>query len=216
MVLNAISPNDLLPAFVLLSILQSFSLVFIVRRKFLAEMNNRRMLNPQTGALNLKGFENSAAKIRHMSGRLDQAVSLVVMKISDYDQLKSQLSKEEVNKILTDLVSITKFCLRKYDEMAQVGENQFVLLFPFTDLIRAQQACERLSRQLAVELLVRDGDALSPVAVSMGITDMPRAEKDVDAAIRRADKAMQKAGQINIFPALKDGDFTVGVKPQLK
>jgi diguanylate cyclase (GGDEF)-like protein len=121
------------------------------------------------------------------------------MKISDYDRLKSKLSKDEVNELLNNLVAITKFCLRKYDQMAQIGENYFVILLPFTDLIRAQQACERLSRQLAVELLLCDGDASSPVAVSMGITDTPRVEEGVGAAIRRADKALQKAGQNEII-----------------
>lgn len=201
--LNQISTQNLLIVFLLFAVSQSLSLVFIVRTKAQDEERDRRLRNTQTGVLNLEGFEQSSQKIRHMCGRLDQAVSLVVMQISDHNTLTHRLSKNESTQLLRNLVAITSFCLRKYDQIAQLDENYFVILMPFTDITRAQQACERLQKQLAVEMVIKEGENYLPVPVSMGVTDVPRAEEGVEAAIRRANTALQHAGAngIRLYPA---------------
>jgi len=195
--------ENLIPAFLLFAILQSLALVLLVQSKAQAERQRRRLRDSQTGVLNLEGFQQGSRKIRHMCGRLDQAVSLVMMQLSDHDTLRSKLSKKQSAKLLKDLVAITGFCLRKYDQIARLDNNCFVMLLPFTDIARAQQACERLQKQLAVELFIEEGDTLFPVAVSMGVTDVPRAEEGIEAAIKRADMALQYAGrnEIRLHPA---------------
>ena len=182
-----------LPLLLGLSAIQAAAFCFIASECARMERERLRRLDLQTGALNPYGFSLDAENIRAICSRLDQATTLVVLKVDGYDKIADLLDRATRKKLFGDLVAALQYCLRKHDKVARLQQNCFAVLLPFTDISRARLACNRLRNQIDRDVTVLHEGQHYAISVSFGITDVPDQEIDLEDAIDRAQMALGHA-----------------------
>lgn len=182
-----------LPLLLALSIIQVSAFCLIASERARVERERLRRLDLHTGALNPYGFSIDTEKIRAICSRLDQATTLVVLKVDGYDKIADILDRTTREKLFRDLVAALQYCLRKHDKVARLQQNCFAVLLPFTDIARARLACNRLRNQIDRDVTVLHEGQGYAISVSFGITDVPDQEIDLEDAIDRAQVALRRA-----------------------
>ncbi len=82
--------------------------------------------------------------------------------------------------------------VRKIDAVGRIGGEEFAVILAAAGEAEAQQFAQRVQASLAVHSLQSDGHDVD-VTVSVGISAMRAADRNVDAALSRADMALYRA-----------------------
>jgi diguanylate cyclase (GGDEF)-like protein len=90
--------------------------------------------------------------------------------------------------VLVDLVGRIASLLRRPDQLARFGGEEFVLLLPETSQEEAIRVAERILARVA-----EPAQDLPPITVSIGVATNRPDDDRIDALLARADKALYKA-----------------------
>jgi diguanylate cyclase (GGDEF)-like protein len=97
--------------------------------------------------------------------------------------------------VLTVVAATLANNLRPTDLVARFGGEEFVIIFPDTDIDLAARAADRVREAIAAEVLAMpDGTALPRVTISMGVAQLA-AGQTVPDLLKTADLAMYRAKQ---------------------
>ena len=104
-----------------------------------------------------------------------------VDRFKDYNDHHGHLAGDEA---LKSVVRTFRSELRRGDAVYRYGGEEFVVLLPQQSVASATAAMERIRRQVA---------RMTPVTISVGVSDLLAKDADEDACIRRADTALYRA-----------------------
>lgn len=85
-----------------------------------------------------------------------------------------------------------KTAVRTYDVLGRYGGEEFLAMLPHTNLAEAEAVAERMRQAIAAAPFDIGGNAIR-VTASLGVTQSPDVEDEVNAVIRRADEALYRA-----------------------
>ncbi|WP_144127158.1 GGDEF domain-containing protein [Catellatospora sichuanensis] len=134
--------------------------------------------DPLTGLRHVGPFTEQLAAAR--IGR----TALLVIDVDNFKQINDRLGHAAGDKVLVDLATGMRECLRKGDELFRVGGDEFVAIVDVPDDAEAVRVADRLVAA------ARDNGS----AVSVGVA-LRRPAEPAEATLRRADLAMYSAKQ---------------------
>lgn len=176
--------------FSVLVVLVGLTLVAAVVVDVIEELRGRAMEDPLTGLLNRRGFEEAARKqIAKGKGR---RFSIAVCDIDHFKTINDSCGHVDGDAVLVKVAELLREQLRRSDEAARFGGEEFVMLLSNVEREDALELVERVRR--AVEETRFDGRSLGRrrITASFGIAEYQAGEA-LEDTIRRADTMLYAA-----------------------
>lgn len=146
-----------------------------------------------TGALNRRGLEETFEKESARAMRRDVPLCIALLDIDNFKRLNDTYGHQTGDEALIHLVRIIQENLRPNDIVARLGGEEFIIIYPESDLDQATAALVRLQRELTKAYFMADEKKLL-ITFSAGVSVWTHGES-MEAVIHRADDAMYQAKQ---------------------
>jgi diguanylate cyclase (GGDEF)-like protein len=152
------------------------------------------MTDPLTGALNRRAFFRMAEREVLRASRHGKPLSAMMFDIDHFKRVNDVHGHGAGDDVLVRLSTCVTQNIRDEDLFGRLGGEEFALVLPETEPLRAMILANRL--RLAVADLDHAGkDAPFKVTISAGISEPGFADLDVVPALERADAALYRAKQ---------------------
>lgn len=153
---------------------------------------SRAMRHDQlTGSLNRRGLEETFRSESARAIRRRTPLCVALLDIDNFKALNDSFGHQAGDDALIHLVSVVRTNLRPEDTVARLGGEEFVLLYPDTELEQARAALIRLQRELTKAYFLNEDKRLL-ITFSAGVSEW-RADESMETVIQRADAAMYEA-----------------------
>ncbi|MDR0735893.1 MAG: diguanylate cyclase, partial [Zoogloeaceae bacterium] len=155
-----------------------------------------------TGALNRRGLDDLLNKEIARAERHELPICLSLLDIDDFKKLNDSHGHAAGDEALIHLAAVIRESLRPQDTLARFGGEEFIIVFPETDLKEAVFAMTRLQRNLTRRIFLHENQRVL-ITFSAGIAQLQAGESQ-SSVIRRADAAMyesKKAGKNRVMVA---------------
>lgn len=159
-------------------------------RESMKEVSRLATTDALTGTLNRRGFAFEATVLLAHCRRRDKSVCLLMLDIDNFKSTNDQYGHAVGDKVLKFVADALRDMVRDEDLICRFGGDEFLVLFPETDLAQTEAAAERV--RAYVETTVVDSESNCQVTVSIGCTLISGSE-DLARAITRGDDALYVA-----------------------
>lgn len=156
------------------------------------ELERLATLDHLTGCANRRHFYGMAEAELARSRRHDRPMGLVILDADHFKTINDRFGHAAGDAMLRALVETMRGELRQVDVLGRIGGEEFALLLPETPRHESLSIAERLRQRLAGLRLEYEGHELTLTA-SFGVTARESADTNVDAMMRRADRALYEA-----------------------
>jgi diguanylate cyclase len=158
------------------------------------EEASRLMRHDQlTGVLNRRGLEETFEKEAARAQRREAPLCIGLLDIDNFKRLNDTFGHQTGDDALLHLTGVIRQNLRPHDTVARMGGEEFIILYPESDLDQATAALVRLQRELTKTFFLAE-DKKILITFSAGVS-MWQAGEPLDGVIKRADEAMYQAKQ---------------------
>jgi len=148
---------------------------------FLTGLPNRRYFLAQ--------LEQEMARVH----RVDRHCASVLMIDADhFKQVNDTFGHAVGDAMLIHLAVVMRNELRKVDAVGRIGGEEFAVILPGADVSAAKIFAERLRKKVAATPATHEERVIS-LTVSVGVAEMHAGDKNGDAALVRADRALYRA-----------------------
>jgi len=160
------------------------------------EAELRRMADEDylTGLPNRRYLERLLAQEFSRCRRHGHRLTVAIADLDGFKRINDTLSHAAGDRVLSEVAALLRGAVRVSDVVARYGGDEFVIVFPETDLEQAKVVCDRARR--ALECQVWDG--LAPgtaITVSFGLCDDPGAE-NYERMLNSADVNLHRAKEM--------------------
>ena len=191
--LTALHHVNVMLTFVILSFLgyyYSRAAEFTEREMEAANVTLRRLAttDPLTRLLNRRSMEDRLYAEMARFTRNGRPFALVMADIDDFKPINDRYGHECGDHVLVELATLIHSSLRRQDEAARWGGEEFLLLLPETTLKAAAIVAERLRRMVANSTFTYDAQEIS-ITLTFGVS-VCGASLDVNECVAEADHAM--------------------------
>ncbi len=149
--------------------------------------------DPLTGAFNRRHLEELARKEVDRAQRHNRPLAVAMLDADHFKAINDRHGHHAGDEVLRAIASRCQGMLRANDVFGRYGGEEFVVLFPETNLIEAGVVAERLRAAIADQPVTVGDDALQ-VTISLGVAALTP-ELDLQRLIQSADGAMYAAKQ---------------------
>jgi diguanylate cyclase (GGDEF)-like protein len=145
-----------------------------------------------TGLWNRRHFMDRAEYEIAQALRHDRPLCIMQLDIDHFKRINDTHGHAAGDRVLKFLASSLKEQLRSTDTIGRIGGEEFVILFPDTDLQTAYAVAEKTRKFFECNMVNYDGKMLR-ITISMGVTSLTPGNKHIDALLRQADEACYAA-----------------------
>ena len=183
------SPQQLIyvTSFSFLIVLLSVGLVLMAAERLHSEMSFLATHDSLTNALTRRHLNAVCAIELDRSQRHGRSMALLIMDLDYFKAVNDNHGHLRGDRVLVDFVATANRLLRRPDQLARFGGEEFVALLPETSLEEALGVAERIRQACA------QPSPETACTVSIGVTTNHTAGDSVDTLIARADAAMYQA-----------------------
>jgi diguanylate cyclase (GGDEF)-like protein len=161
----------------------------ILRRRY----ERAAMFDGLTGIHNRRWLDETLHRlVSRVEGSDGASLSIALLDIDHFKNFNDSYGHEAGDHVLTIVAQVLANNLRPTDLVARFGGEEFVILFPDTDLHLAKLASERVRGAIAAETLTMDERRLPHVTISLGVAQF-RSGQTVPELLKAADSAMYRA-----------------------
>jgi diguanylate cyclase len=154
--------------------------------------SSRLMRHDQlTGAMNRRGLEETFDKEASRARRHGKPLTVALLDLDNFKRINDSFGHRTGDEALVYLADVARNNLRPQDTLARHGGEEFILLYPETELDQAHIALVRLQRELTRTLFLFEDKKLL-ITFSAGVTGWNPGET-LDQVLARADAAMYEA-----------------------
>jgi diguanylate cyclase (GGDEF)-like protein len=165
------------------------------------ELHGRATVDPLTGLLNRRGFEE--ALLKQVARAKGKSFSIAVCDIDNFKLINDSYGHAEGDAVLAKVAALVSENLRFSDKAARFGGEEFVLLLSDIHREDALELIERLRRVIEGTRFGSGGLRRRRITASFGIAEY-RAGEELEDAIRRADSMLYAAKRNGRNQALMD------------
>ena len=152
------------------------------------------MTDPLTKALNRRAFFRFAEREVLRASRHSKPLTALMFDIDHFKRVNDVHGHAVGDEVLTRLVSCVTQNIRDEDLLGRLGGEEFALVLPETEPLRAAILANRL-REAVSDLSFDGKHGAFNVTISIGISEPGFADIDIMHALERADAALYKAKQ---------------------
>jgi diguanylate cyclase (GGDEF)-like protein/PAS domain S-box-containing protein len=146
-----------------------------------------------TGAFNRRYVENVLSKEIERSERHARPLAVAILDADHFKRINDTHGHQTGDEVLRAITERCRNTLRSHDVFGRYGGEEFVIVFPETNLAEAGMVAERLRAAVADQPFKFGGDALD-VTVSIGLA-AHKPGHDMDKLLQCADAALYNAKQ---------------------
>lgn len=168
--------------------------VLLCNERLNSVLRRQALVDPLTESLNRRGITAQVSREVARARRSDLPLSVALL---DLDNLKAINDTEGHALGDVALLCVARSLargLRTQDTFGRWGGDEFLVVLPDTDLVGAEEACERV-RTLVAESGRAGPDGVPRCSVSIGIACRRGAEVDLDRLVMEADRALYASKQ---------------------
>lgn len=159
--------------------------------------SNRRLLqealtDPLTKLHNRRYGLDRFAQEWSFSAHSDTPLSCLMLDIDHFKQVNDQHGHEVGDLVLSQVARVIERSCRKDDVVFRYGGEEFCVVGPNTALADAILLGERIVREVRADRYGED-EKRFPVTVSVGVATRIEADRELEALVTRADKALYAA-----------------------
>jgi diguanylate cyclase (GGDEF)-like protein len=171
-----------------------------VTRERAAERSNRQLqariaeLTPFdtiTGLLNQRRFREELDREHGRSSRAWDSYAVLRLDVDGMGVLNEELGVTVGDEVLEQIAGRLKKCLREYDVVARLEDDEFAMLLPGADAIAARVVGERVTKAMAAHFQVGPGRRVT-LSVGGALWVPPSGETSGDI-VKRAGNAVREA-----------------------
>ncbi len=158
------------------------------------DLEHQARTDPLTGIANRRAFMDWSASEVARQDRGNQPLAMMMLDIDKFKRVNDDHGHAAGDAILVELTRRISSVLRRYDQFARLGGEEFAVAMPNTEMTEARFVAERIRAVIS-----RDSYAVAEpkihVTISIGVTQMHVGEMQITAALKRADAALYAAKQ---------------------
>lgn len=146
-----------------------------------------------TGLSNRRHFMELAETELARSLRFEKALSVLMLDIDHFKAVNDTHGHKTGDIVLQSFARTLRHTLREIDIIERLGGEEFAAILPETDGESAGEAAERLRQAVAGKAVQTEASDPLQITVSIGIATRVGASDNVEALLKRADKALYAA-----------------------
>ena len=143
-----------------------------------------------TGALTRKFLEEALTEHIEKTNRFEGLFSIIMFDLDNFKGVNDRFGHQTGDEVLKTVSSIVMESIRKEDVFGRYGGEEFIIILPGTDTLKAREIAERIRINIDNKKVLGDKRA---VTVSMGIATYPHHAKWKQELIEKADQALYVA-----------------------
>jgi diguanylate cyclase (GGDEF)-like protein len=178
-----------------LSVIAQQAAVVLRSAQLYEEMRRLAATDALTGLWNRRHFLQQLEETLKRARRYHEAFALVLLDVDHFKAVNDAHGHSTGDRVLQAVAEAMREWVRDTDTVARIGGDEFAALLLQTDGERARPVVERL-RDAVQALVVHEGDATIPLAVSAGVAVYPAHGADAEALLSRADGALYEAKRL--------------------
>ncbi len=182
------------------------TLVSLVVGRLLAELRHKARHDSLTGLLNRRAMEEAIRAQMQRGRRTGEPHSLLMLDLDHFKSINDRFGHAAGDLVLQHVATMLQANVRKIDQVARVGGEEFLVLMPGASMDTARPAAERLREQLAADSAQFEGVNVS-ISVSIGIAQWADHSEELSRLLIRADAALYHAkaqGRNRVFASRSD------------
>jgi diguanylate cyclase (GGDEF)-like protein len=168
----------------------SFAFLALLRER---EQARFAMLDPLTGVLNRRAFEEHAGAALALARRRDLTCCVAIVEIDEFGRINEAHGNAGGDQVLRHCADLLRRVLRREDVLGRYGGDEFAMLFFATPATGGQAVAQRIATALAANP-ARIRQLGVPVTASFGIAEwLHGSALGLDELLQQADRACQAA-----------------------
>lgn len=140
-------------------------LIFIVRTYIRLQFFKHTIYDHITGLYNKKYFDSVLQNSKELAIRHNRPLSLLILSINNYDELKESLNRADFEKYLKEFGTVFSHFFRRSDTLCRIEENCFASITPDASLTNIKKLSLRLEQELQSKL----SDSKIRLSISVGV-----------------------------------------------
>lgn len=148
--------------------------------------------------------------------RYTKPLTVCVIDIDHFKKINDHYGHPVGDTVLKELSQILKECTRSVDFVGRYAGDEFLVIFPDTDMADAVRLCERIRSRVSEHAFMAQERFLN-ATVSIGVADFDlKRKKTSEALIEAADKCLYQAkrsGRNRVFSSLRVLEKKLGDQP---
>ncbi len=154
----------------------------------IARLRRLAQVDPLTGALNRRGFEEAFPDHLFVDAT---PLSVVMADVDHFKRINDAHGHAAGDRVLQVIATKLGAVIRRGDALVRMGGEEFLLVLPGAELRAASHVAERARSAVAAALIAVEGPTLA-VTISLGVAERRGAERREDL-VARADAALYAA-----------------------
>ncbi|MEL7648849.1 MAG: GGDEF domain-containing protein [Sedimentibacter sp.] len=141
-----------------------------------------------TGIFNRAKFNEELIRCINYSRRYSTDLTVAIIDLDDFKKVNDKYGHLAGDKLIIDFVNIVKDTIRITDIFARWGGEEFVLIFPNTDIEEAVDISERLRKNIERH----EFDSVRKMTCSFGVAQLTKSD-DLSSILIKADQKLYSA-----------------------
>lgn len=150
------------------------------------------LIDQLTGIANRRALKRRLKDELQRYQRYQQFFSIILFDIDHFKSINDRYGHWAGDKCLKEIIKRIKPILRETDFLARWGGEEFIILFPGTDIDNASAVAERLRKTIENTRFLYHKQEIS-LTVSIGVTKVQQTDHGQETIFTRVDKAMYEA-----------------------
>lgn len=159
-----------------------------------------------TGIFNYRFIKKQLDVEVQRAARYNKSLSACLIDVDHFKDINDQYGHPTGDLVLQEIAKTLNQATRSVDFVGRYAGDEFIILFPDTNLADAVRLCERIRRSVA-DLKIKSGGKIVSVTLSMGLADYDTvkrstAESLIEAADHRLYQA-KRSGRNRVYSTMK-------------
>ena len=126
--------------------------------------------------------------------RSGRVLTIALSDVDDFKRVNDAFGHEFGDRVLKRVAEILRSQVREQDIVARWGGEEFIFLFPETDLSGATVVAEKIRAKIERDELTAPGQPLQ-VTLTLGLAEVSR-DDSLEASMARADRALYEGKRL--------------------
>ena len=156
-----------------------------------ARLERQAMLDPLTGLLNRRGLQQVLTQEIQRAQRDHTACFALLVDLDDFKRINDTLGMTVGDMVLTRIAEELRGCLRATDHASRIGGDEFVLLFPATQAVKAILIAEKVRLAISGATILDSPVVQASVTASLGLVEISTRTASVEEVLSIAQSTLK-------------------------